>query len=75
LLSRALIRLRKAGLTQHPVIASLEVAHGAASPQVVADTLALGLTVMLMVGAIAVGVAAPALFVVQRRATQQQNRL
>jgi uncharacterized membrane protein YjjP (DUF1212 family) len=43
------------------VIGSLQIVHTTASPQLVADTAALGLTVMLMVGAIAVGVAAPVL--------------
>jgi len=44
------------------VIGSLEIVRAPAAPQLVADTLALAITVMLMIGAIAVGVAAPALF-------------
>ena len=45
------------------VISSLQIVHGAATPQLATDTFALGLTVMLMVGAIAIGIAAPAFFV------------
>jgi uncharacterized membrane protein YjjP (DUF1212 family) len=44
------------------VIGSLQIVNATATPQLVADTVALGLTVMLMVGAIAVGIAAPLLF-------------
>jgi uncharacterized membrane protein YjjP (DUF1212 family) len=44
------------------VIGGLEIAHAAASPQLVAETAALAVTVGLMVAAIAVGVAAPVLF-------------
>jgi uncharacterized membrane protein YjjP (DUF1212 family) len=43
------------------VIGSLQIAHGAAAPLLVTETLALGITVMLMVAAIAIGVAAPIL--------------
>jgi uncharacterized membrane protein YjjP (DUF1212 family) len=45
------------------VISGLQIAHGAADPQLDADTLALGISVILMIGAIAIGVAAPALLV------------
>jgi uncharacterized membrane protein YjjP (DUF1212 family) len=43
------------------VIGSLQIAHGAAAPLLVTETLALGITVMLMVAVIAIGVAAPIL--------------
>jgi uncharacterized membrane protein YjjP (DUF1212 family) len=43
------------------VIGSLEIAHGAAAPPVIAETLALGITVVLTVAAIAIGIAAPVL--------------
>ena len=49
------------------VIGSLEIAHATGGPQLVADTLALGFTVMLMVGAIAVGIAAPVLLLAPLR--------
>jgi uncharacterized membrane protein YjjP (DUF1212 family) len=55
------------------VIGSLQIVHAAtASPPLVADTIALGMTVMLMVGAIAVGVAAPVLLLApfRRRPTR-----
>jgi uncharacterized membrane protein YjjP (DUF1212 family) len=54
------------------VIGSLEIVHVGAAPQLVADTLALGLTVMLMVGAIAVGVSAPVLFLEPLRQNRDQ---
>lgn len=41
------------------VLGSLEIAHGTAAPALLAQTLALGLTVALMVAAIGVGIAAP----------------
>jgi uncharacterized membrane protein YjjB (DUF3815 family) len=43
------------------VIGTLEIVHGGGTPALVADTLALSATVMLMVAAIAVGIAAPSL--------------
>ena len=43
------------------VLGGLEIAHGAADPRLVTASLALGITVALMVAAIAVGIAAPAL--------------
>jgi uncharacterized membrane protein YjjP (DUF1212 family) len=43
------------------VIGSLQIAHGGAPPLLVTETLALGITVMLMVVAIAIGSAAPIL--------------
>jgi uncharacterized membrane protein YjjP (DUF1212 family) len=46
------------------VLGSLQIAHGAAAPPLMAETLALGITVVLMVAAIAVGIAAPALLFV-----------
>jgi uncharacterized membrane protein YjjP (DUF1212 family) len=50
------------------VIGALEIAHGATAPPVVAATLALGITVGLMVAAIAVGIAAPVLLLSPRHA-------
>jgi uncharacterized membrane protein YjjP (DUF1212 family) len=47
------------------VLGSLQIVHGAATPPLVAETLALGITVMLMVAAIAVGIAAPVLVFVR----------
>lgn len=46
----------------------LQIAHGVAGPALVTDTLALGMTVVLMIAAIAVGIAAPALFFTPRPA-------
>ena len=43
------------------VLGCLEIAHGTATPPLPAETLALSITVALMVAAIAVGIAAPAL--------------
>ncbi len=45
------------------MIGALQIAHGAADPGLVTETLSLGITVVLMVAAIAVGIAAPALLV------------
>jgi uncharacterized membrane protein YjjB (DUF3815 family) len=55
------------------VIGSLEIAHTSASPQLMAETAALGITVMLMVAVIAVGIAAPVLLLgpFQRRPTRK----
>jgi uncharacterized membrane protein YjjP (DUF1212 family) len=44
------------------VLGSLQIVHGAAAPPLVAETFALGITVVLTVAAIAVGIAVPALF-------------
>ncbi len=52
------------------VIGGLQIVHATPSPQLVAETLALGITVLLMVGAIAVGVAAPVLFLAPLRRRQ-----
>lgn len=52
------------------VLGGLQIAHGAASPALPAETLALTLTVALMVAAIAVGIAAPALLAAPSRARQ-----
>jgi uncharacterized membrane protein YjjP (DUF1212 family) len=54
------------------VISSLQIAHGAADPQLDADTLALGISVTLMIGAIAIGIAAPAFFVPNHPAVSKQ---
>jgi uncharacterized membrane protein YjjP (DUF1212 family) len=54
------------------VLGSLQIAHGAADPQLDADTLALGITVMLMVGAIGIGIAIPAFFVPDRHPASKQ---
>jgi len=43
-------------------LGSLQIAHGAAAPALIAATVGLGITVALMVAAIAVGVAAPFFF-------------
>jgi uncharacterized membrane protein YjjP (DUF1212 family) len=43
------------------VIGGLQIAHGGAAPLLVTETLALAITVMLMVAAIAIGAAAPIL--------------
>jgi hypothetical protein len=40
------------------VLGALQIAHGVAAPPLVAETLALGITVVLMVAAIGVGIAA-----------------
>jgi uncharacterized membrane protein YjjB (DUF3815 family) len=50
------------------VLGSLQIVHGAAAPLLLAETLSLGIAVVLMVAAIAVGIAAPALLFVPRRA-------
>ena len=50
------------------VLGCLEIAHGTAAPPLPAETLALGITVALMVAAIAVGIAAPALLFTPPRA-------
>ena len=42
------------------IIGSLQIVHGIATPSLVTDTLALGFAAVLMIGAIAVGIAAPA---------------
>jgi uncharacterized membrane protein YjjP (DUF1212 family) len=42
------------------VIGSLHIAHAAATPQMMTDTLTLGITIILMIGAIAIGIAVPA---------------
>jgi len=49
------------------VLGSLHIVHGAAAPALVTETLALFIGVVLMVAAIAVGIAAPALLFVPRR--------
>jgi uncharacterized membrane protein YjjP (DUF1212 family) len=49
------------------VLGGLQIVHGAAAPPLVAETLALSITVVLMVGAIAVGIAAPVLLLVPSR--------
>lgn len=49
------------------VLGSLQIAHGPSSPSLVTETLALTITVVLMVGAIAVGVAIPALLFASSR--------
>jgi uncharacterized membrane protein YjjP (DUF1212 family) len=43
------------------VLGSLQIAHGSTSPLLVAETVGLGITVVLTVAAIAIGIAAPAL--------------
>jgi uncharacterized membrane protein YjjP (DUF1212 family) len=43
------------------ILGSLQIAHGLTTPTLVAETVALGITIVLTVGAIAVGIAAPAL--------------
>ena len=48
------------------VIGSLEIVHAAATPLLATRTLALGISVVLMVGAIAIGIAVPAAFVPHR---------
>ena len=50
------------------VLGSLQIVHGAATPPLVTETLSLGIAVVLMVAAIAVGIAAPALLFVPSRA-------
>jgi uncharacterized membrane protein YjjP (DUF1212 family) len=50
------------------VLGSLQIVHGAAAPPLVTETLSLGIAVVLMVAAIAVGIAAPALLFVPPRA-------
>jgi uncharacterized membrane protein YjjB (DUF3815 family) len=50
------------------VLGSLQIAHDAAAPPLVIETLSLGIAVVLMVAAIAVGIAAPALLLVPPRA-------
>jgi uncharacterized membrane protein YjjB (DUF3815 family) len=52
------------------VLGGLEIAHGAAAPALPAQTLALSITVALMISAIAVGIAAPALLFAPSRARQ-----
>jgi uncharacterized membrane protein YjjP (DUF1212 family) len=47
------------------VIGSLQIVYGATAPQLVTETLALGISVVLMVGAVAVGIAAPLLLFVR----------
>lgn len=49
------------------VIGSLQIVHGSVAAQLVTETLALSMTVVLMVGAIAVGIAAPAFVVPNHR--------
>ena len=49
------------------IIGALHIAHGTADPALLADTLSLAITVVLMVGGIAVGIAAPALLLAPRR--------
>jgi uncharacterized membrane protein YjjP (DUF1212 family) len=60
------------------VLGSLEIAHGAAAPPLLAETLSLGITVALMVAAIAVGIAVPVLLLgssrVARTATFPRGR-
>ena len=51
------------------VIGALQIANGTADPALLGDTLSLGITVMMMVGGIAVGIAAPALLLAPRRRT------
>jgi uncharacterized membrane protein YjjB (DUF3815 family) len=55
------------------VIGSLEIAHGAIAPSLVTETFALGITVVLMVAAIAVGVAAPVLLFARSYIPQTQS--
>ena len=50
------------------VLGGLQIAHGAADPLLVTASLALGITVALMVAAIAVGIAVPALLFTPSRA-------
>lgn len=45
------------------VIGSLQIVHSAASPELAMETLTLGITVTLMTGAIAIGIAVPAVLV------------
>ena len=52
------------------VLGGLQIAHGAAEPRLVTATLALGITVALMVAAIAVGIAVPALLLARSRADE-----
>jgi uncharacterized membrane protein YjjP (DUF1212 family) len=47
------------------VLGALQIAHGVAAPPLVAETLALGITVVLMVAAIGVGIAVPVLLFVR----------
>jgi uncharacterized membrane protein YjjB (DUF3815 family) len=47
-------------------VGALRIAQHAAAPSLVADTLALVITIVLMVGAIAIGIAAPAVLVAGR---------
>jgi uncharacterized membrane protein YjjP (DUF1212 family) len=49
------------------IIGALQIAHGTADPALLSDTLSLAITVVLMVGGIAVGVAAPALLLAPHR--------
>ena len=42
------------------ILGSLQIAHGAASPALIADTLTLGIAAVLMTAAIAIGIAVPA---------------
>ena len=50
------------------VLGSLQIVHGAAAPPLVAETLSLAIAVVLMVAAIAIGIAAPALLCVPPQA-------
>jgi uncharacterized membrane protein YjjP (DUF1212 family) len=52
------------------VLGGLQIAHGSAAAPLPAETLGLTITVALMVAAIAIGIAAPALLVVSSRAPQ-----
>jgi uncharacterized membrane protein YjjP (DUF1212 family) len=56
------------------VIGALRLAHGAAPPGLAGDTLILSLQVVLMVGAIGIGVAAPALLLPTRRLARPSGR-
>jgi uncharacterized membrane protein YjjB (DUF3815 family) len=52
------------------VLGALQIAHGVAAPPLVAETLALGITVVLMVAAIGVGIAVPVLLFVRSQVRQ-----
>src|SRR5439155_15283366 len=49
--------------TFRAVFGSLQIVHGAAAPPLVTETLGLGISVVLMVAAIAIGIGAPVLLV------------
>ena len=56
-------------------IGCLQIVNGTAAPPLVAETLALAITIVLMVGAIAIGIAASAVLFVARKETQRPNLL